>query len=83
MIDRRVIRSQNSSTFQADMSIDEERSYLTGVVDTIEKATGRRTAAGSISGTGLLAVLAAARRVGPTRSPPPSAAWADRRGLRE
>ncbi|MBI0385444.1 polysaccharide deacetylase family protein, partial [Streptomyces albiflaviniger] len=33
---------RNNSILQADMSPEEERAYLTEVIDTIEKATGRR-----------------------------------------
>lgn len=37
-----LAHGRNNSTLQANMSADEERAYLTGVVDTIEKATGHR-----------------------------------------
>lgn len=37
-----LAHGKNNSIFQADMSIDEERGYLTEVVETIERATGRR-----------------------------------------
>ncbi|MFD3759667.1 polysaccharide deacetylase family protein [Streptomyces sp. NPDC058622] len=37
-----VAHGRDNSTFQADMSPDEERSYLSDVVDTIETATGQR-----------------------------------------
>ncbi|WP_406234715.1 polysaccharide deacetylase family protein [Nocardia sp. NBC_01009] len=37
-----LAHGRNNSIFQADMSVDEERAYLTEVVQTIEKATGRR-----------------------------------------
>ncbi|MFE7796579.1 polysaccharide deacetylase family protein [Nocardia sp. NPDC057440] len=37
-----LAHGKNNSIFQADMSVDEERAYLTDVVQTIEKATGRR-----------------------------------------
>ncbi|WP_328407562.1 polysaccharide deacetylase family protein [Nocardia sp. NBC_00403] len=37
-----LAHGKNNSIFQADMSVDEERAYLTEVVQTIEKATGRR-----------------------------------------
>ncbi|MFQ6325382.1 polysaccharide deacetylase family protein [Nocardia sp. CWNU-33] len=37
-----LAHGKNNSIFQADMSVDEERAYLTEVVQTIEKATGRK-----------------------------------------
>ncbi|MFD0360461.1 polysaccharide deacetylase family protein [Nocardia sp. GCM10030253] len=37
-----LAHGKNNSIFQADMSVDEERAYLTDIVRTIEKATGRR-----------------------------------------
>ncbi|WP_040685679.1 polysaccharide deacetylase family protein [Nocardia vinacea] len=37
-----LAHGKNNSIFQADMSIDDERSYLTDIVETIERATGRR-----------------------------------------
>jgi peptidoglycan/xylan/chitin deacetylase (PgdA/CDA1 family) len=37
-----VAHGRDNSTFQAGMSREEERAYLTEVVDTIETATGRR-----------------------------------------
>ncbi|MCP2257060.1 Polysaccharide deacetylase [Streptoalloteichus tenebrarius] len=37
-----VAHGRDNSTFQADMTVEEERAYLTDVVETIEKATGRR-----------------------------------------
>jgi peptidoglycan/xylan/chitin deacetylase (PgdA/CDA1 family) len=37
-----LAHGKDNSTFQAGMPADEERSYLAGVVGTIEKATGRR-----------------------------------------
>jgi peptidoglycan/xylan/chitin deacetylase (PgdA/CDA1 family) len=37
-----VAHGRDNSTFQAGMSREEERAYLTEVVDTIEAATGRR-----------------------------------------
>lgn len=37
-----LAHGKNNSIFQADMSVEEERAYLTEVVDTIEKDTGRR-----------------------------------------
>ena len=37
-----LAHGRDNSTFQAGMSRDEERAYLTEVVTTIEKATGRR-----------------------------------------
>ncbi|MDX2827774.1 polysaccharide deacetylase family protein [Streptomyces ipomoeae] len=37
-----LAHGKNNSVFQADMTPDEERAYLTEVVDTIEKATGTR-----------------------------------------
>lgn len=37
-----VAHGKNNSMFQAGMSIDEERAYLTDVVETIERATGER-----------------------------------------
>jgi peptidoglycan/xylan/chitin deacetylase (PgdA/CDA1 family) len=37
-----LAHGKNNSTLQADMTIDAERGYLTDVVDTIERATGRR-----------------------------------------
>ncbi|SFO97528.1 Polysaccharide deacetylase [Amycolatopsis arida] len=37
-----LAHGKNNSTFQADMPIEEERHYLTDVVETIERATGRR-----------------------------------------
>jgi allantoinase len=37
-----LAHGKDNSTFQAGMSADEERIYLARVVDTIEKATGRR-----------------------------------------
>ncbi|MFQ6397043.1 polysaccharide deacetylase family protein [Nocardia sp. KC 131] len=37
-----LAHGKNNSIFQADMSLDEERAYLTDIVRTIEKATGRR-----------------------------------------
>ncbi|MFI9025668.1 polysaccharide deacetylase family protein [Streptomyces sp. NPDC053560] len=37
-----LAHGKNNSVFQADMSGDEERAYLTEVVTTIERATGRR-----------------------------------------
>jgi peptidoglycan/xylan/chitin deacetylase (PgdA/CDA1 family) len=37
-----VAHGRDNSTFQAGMSKEEERAYLTEVVDTIEAATGRR-----------------------------------------
>ena len=33
---------KNNSTYQADMAVEEERAYLTDVVGTIERATGRK-----------------------------------------
>jgi peptidoglycan/xylan/chitin deacetylase (PgdA/CDA1 family) len=37
-----LAHGRNNSTLQAGMSVDEERAYLTDVVETIEHATGRR-----------------------------------------
>ncbi|MFI2239826.1 polysaccharide deacetylase family protein [Streptomyces chrestomyceticus] len=37
-----VAHGRDNSTFQADMSVEDERAYLTKVVGTIEAATGRR-----------------------------------------
>ena len=37
-----LAHGKNNSTFQAFMTPDEERAYLTDVVDTIERATGKR-----------------------------------------
>ncbi len=37
-----LAHGRDNSTLQADMSLDEERAYLTDVVDTIESATGTR-----------------------------------------
>ncbi|WP_062981429.1 polysaccharide deacetylase family protein [Nocardia anaemiae] len=37
-----LAHGKNNSIFQADMSIDAERAYLTDIVETIERATGRR-----------------------------------------
>lgn len=37
-----LAHGRNNSIFQAGLTPDEERTYLTDVVDTIEKATGRR-----------------------------------------
>jgi allantoinase len=37
-----VAHGRDNSTFQAGMPLDEERAYLTEVVNTIEKATGQR-----------------------------------------
>ncbi|MFI9507416.1 polysaccharide deacetylase family protein [Nocardia sp. NPDC052566] len=37
-----LAHGKNNSIFQADMPVDEERAYLTEVVETIERATGRR-----------------------------------------
>jgi allantoinase len=37
-----LAHGRNNSIFQADMTVDEERAYLTDVVTTIEKATGTR-----------------------------------------
>ncbi|MEU7160569.1 polysaccharide deacetylase family protein [Streptomyces chrestomyceticus] len=37
-----VAHGRDNSTFQADMSVEDERAYLTEVVGTIEAATGRR-----------------------------------------
>jgi allantoinase len=37
-----LAHGRDNSTWQADMSADQERAYLTDVVETIEKATGRR-----------------------------------------
>ncbi|MEU7205810.1 polysaccharide deacetylase family protein [Streptomyces sp. NPDC045470] len=37
-----IAHGRDNSTFQADMSVEDERAYLTEVVHTIEKATGRR-----------------------------------------
>ncbi|MFD9867580.1 polysaccharide deacetylase family protein [Streptomyces niveus] len=37
-----IAHGRNNSVFQADMTRDEERAYLTEVVDTIERDTGRR-----------------------------------------
>ncbi|TCO48055.1 polysaccharide deacetylase family protein [Actinocrispum wychmicini] len=37
-----LAHGKNNSIFQADMTVDEERAYLTDVVTTIEKATGTR-----------------------------------------
>jgi allantoinase len=37
-----VAHGRDNSTFQAGMSKEEERAYLTEIVDTIESATGRR-----------------------------------------
>ncbi|GCD47770.1 polysaccharide deacetylase family protein [Streptomyces paromomycinus] len=37
-----VAHGRDNSTFQADMSVEDERAYLTEVVGTIEEATGRR-----------------------------------------
>ncbi|MTE16073.1 polysaccharide deacetylase family protein [Nocardia aurantiaca] len=37
-----LAHGKNNSIFQADMTVDEERAYLTEVVHTIERATGRR-----------------------------------------
>ncbi|MEU7188670.1 polysaccharide deacetylase family protein [Streptomyces sp. NPDC045369] len=37
-----VAHGRDNSTFQAGMSVEDERAYLTEVVHTIEKATGRR-----------------------------------------
>lgn len=37
-----VAHGRDNSTFQADMTVDEERAYLAEVVGTMEKATGRR-----------------------------------------
>ncbi|MEV5596138.1 polysaccharide deacetylase family protein [Streptomyces sp. NPDC052496] len=37
-----IAHGRDNSTFQADMTVEEERAYLTEVVGAIEKATGRR-----------------------------------------
>jgi peptidoglycan/xylan/chitin deacetylase (PgdA/CDA1 family) len=37
-----VAHGRDNSTFQAGMSLDDERAYLTEVVETIEQATGQR-----------------------------------------
>ncbi|MFF4953436.1 polysaccharide deacetylase family protein [Streptomyces chattanoogensis] len=37
-----LAHGKNNSIFQADMTVDAERAYLTDVIDTIEKATGQR-----------------------------------------
>jgi allantoinase len=37
-----LAHGRNNSTIQAGMSLDEERAYLTDVVETIQRATGRR-----------------------------------------
>ncbi|MEV4124788.1 polysaccharide deacetylase family protein [Nocardia sp. NPDC049707] len=37
-----LAHGKNNSIFQADMSVDDERAYLTDIVETIERATGRR-----------------------------------------
>ncbi|MCK2241822.1 MULTISPECIES: polysaccharide deacetylase family protein [unclassified Crossiella] len=37
-----LAHGKNNSTLQADMTVEEERAYLTEVVDTIEAHTGRR-----------------------------------------
>jgi allantoinase len=37
-----LAHGRDNSTWQADMSADQERAYLTDVVETFEKATGRR-----------------------------------------
>jgi peptidoglycan/xylan/chitin deacetylase (PgdA/CDA1 family) len=37
-----LAHGRNNSTLQAGMSVDEERAYLTDVVETIERAIGRR-----------------------------------------
>lgn len=37
-----IAHGRDNSTFQAGMSRDEERAYLTEIVDTIERGTGRR-----------------------------------------
>jgi allantoinase len=37
-----LAHGRDNSTLQTDMSVDEERAYLTGVVETIEKAAGQR-----------------------------------------
>ncbi|MEU7484029.1 polysaccharide deacetylase family protein [Streptomyces sp. NPDC042319] len=37
-----LAHGKNNSVFQADMGVEEERAYLTEVVTTIERATGRR-----------------------------------------
>ncbi len=37
-----LAHGKNNSIFQADMTVDEERAYLTEVVETIERGTGRR-----------------------------------------
>ncbi|MBB6376742.1 peptidoglycan/xylan/chitin deacetylase (PgdA/CDA1 family) [Pseudonocardia eucalypti] len=37
-----LAHGRDNTTFQADMSLDEERAYLADVVGTIERATGRR-----------------------------------------
>ncbi|MFE4491272.1 polysaccharide deacetylase family protein [Streptomyces niveus] len=37
-----IAHGRNNSVFQADMTLDEERAYLTDVVDTIERDTGHR-----------------------------------------
>lgn len=37
-----LAHGRNNSTLQTGMSADEERAYLTGVVETIERATGQR-----------------------------------------
>jgi allantoinase len=37
-----LAHGRNNSTLQAGMTVEEERAYLTDVVDTIEKATGQR-----------------------------------------
>ncbi|MEV6430840.1 polysaccharide deacetylase family protein [Nocardia sp. NPDC051463] len=37
-----LAHGKNNSIFQAEVSVEEERAYLTDIVETIEKATGRR-----------------------------------------
>ncbi|MBZ4320434.1 polysaccharide deacetylase family protein [Streptomyces huiliensis] len=37
-----LAHGKNNSTFQADMSVEEERAYLTEVIGSIEKTTGQR-----------------------------------------
>jgi allantoinase len=37
-----LAHGKNNSTLQAGMTVEEERAYLTGVIETIEKATGKR-----------------------------------------
>ncbi|MGG2461177.1 hypothetical protein ACO0M4_15370 [Streptomyces sp. RGM 3693] len=57
-----VARGKNNSLFQADMTPDEERAFLTEVVGAIEKTTGHRPAAGS--------ARPSPRRSKPRSSPP-------------